>query len=73
MAGVVKELDKYGIELSGCVGTCYDTTASNSGGEKGAHFRIEKKVGHAIPRVRKSLITSISRIFGLLWILTPAT
>ena len=48
MAGVVKELDKYGIELSGCVATCYDTTASNSGGEKGAHFRIEKKVGHAI-------------------------
>ena len=48
MAGVVKELDKYGMELSGCVATCYDTTASNSGGEKGAHFRIEKKVGHAI-------------------------
>ena len=30
-AGVLKELDKFGIELADCVATCYDTTYSNSG------------------------------------------
>ena len=47
-AGVLKELEKYGIDLNDCVATCYDTTASNSGYKEGAHFRIERKVGHAI-------------------------
>ena len=47
-AGVLKELDKYGIELVDCVATCYDTTFSNSGYKEGAHFRIEKQVEHAI-------------------------
>jgi hypothetical protein len=47
-AGMLKELDKYGIELADCVATCYDTTSSNSGHKEGAHFRIEKRVGHAI-------------------------
>ena len=46
--GVLKELEKYKIELDKCVSTCYDTTSSNSGLKKGAHFRIEKNVGHAI-------------------------
>ena len=46
--GVLKELEKYDINLEKCVGTCYDTTSSNSGLKKGAHFRIEKDVGHAI-------------------------
>ena len=34
--------------MKDCIGTCYDTTASNSGHKNGAHFRIEKQVGHAI-------------------------
>ena len=44
----MKELDKYSIELADCVATCYDTTYSNSGYKEGAHFRIERRVGHAI-------------------------
>ena len=47
-AGVLKELEKYNISLEKCFGTCYDTTSSNSGLKNGAHFRIEKNVGHAI-------------------------
>ena len=46
--GVVKELDKYSIKLENCLGTCYDTTASNSGYKSGAHFRLEKQINHAI-------------------------
>ena len=45
--GVIAELDKYKIPINDCVGTCYDTTASNSGYKSGAHFRLEKKVQHA--------------------------
>ena len=37
--GVLTILDDYGIELGDCIGTCYDTTASNSGLKNGAHFR----------------------------------
>ena len=47
-AGVVKVLDQYDISLDKCIATCYDTTSSNSGYKNGAHFRIEKRVGHAI-------------------------
>ena len=47
-AGVLKELDKYEIPIEDCVGTCYDTTYSNSGYKNGAHFRIEKQVKHPV-------------------------
>ena len=47
-AGVIRELEKYKIPVQDCVGTCYDTTSSNSGFKSGAHFRIEKQVQHAI-------------------------
>ena len=47
-AGVVKELEKYSINIKECVGTCYDTTASNSGYKAGAHFRLERLIDHAI-------------------------
>ena len=46
--GVVNEIEKYKIPLEECIGTCYDTTASNSGYKSGAHFRLEKRIGHAI-------------------------
>ena len=45
---MIKELDKDKVGVADCVGTCYDTTASNSGYKSGAHFRIEKQVQHAI-------------------------
>ena len=47
-AGVLAQIEEYDITLSECVGTCYDTTASNSGAKEGAHFRIERRVGHGI-------------------------
>ena len=47
-SGVMDELAKYSIDIKECLGTCYDTTASNSGYKSGAHFRLEKRVGHAI-------------------------
>ena len=47
-SGVLDELAKYSIDIKECLGTCYDTTASNSGYKSGAHFRLEKQVGHAI-------------------------
>ena len=47
-AGELKELARYDIPLDKCLGTCYDTTASNSGHKSGAHFRIEKQVKHAV-------------------------
>ena len=46
--GVVAELEKYDIPIEDCVATGYDTTASNSGYKSGAHFRLEKRVQHAI-------------------------
>ena len=46
--GVVAELEKHSIPIEDCIGTCYDTTASNSGYKSGAHFRLEKLVKHAI-------------------------
>ena len=46
--GVMKELDKYNIDIKDCLATCYDTTASNSGYKSGAHFRLERRVGHAV-------------------------
>ena len=47
-AGVLRELKQYNVLVQDCLGTCYDTTASNSGHQNGAHFRIERNVGHAI-------------------------
>ena len=44
----MKELEKYGIDLNDCVATCCDTTFSNFGFKEGAHFRIEKRVRHAV-------------------------
>ena len=46
--GVVNELEKYKIPLEECIATCYDTKASNSGYKSGAHFRLERRNGHAI-------------------------
>ena len=46
--GVLKVIDKYKIDIEDCIGTCYDTTASNSGVRCGAHFRLERKIKHAI-------------------------
>ena len=46
--GVLRKLEKYSVPVSDCLGTCYDTTASNSGHKNVAHFRIEKHVGHTI-------------------------
>ena len=46
--GVVNKLEKYKIPLEECIATCYDTTASNSGYKSGAHFRLERRIGHAI-------------------------
>ena len=45
---MIRELDRYGIDLADCLGTCFDTTASNSVYKNGAHFRLEKKIDHAI-------------------------
>ena len=47
-AGVLAQIEEYDIPLSDCVGTCYDTTASNSGAKEGAHFKIGRRVGHGI-------------------------
>ena len=35
-AGVLAQIEEYEITLSECVGTCYNTTASNSGAKEGA-------------------------------------
>ena len=46
--GVLEVLEKYNIPIKDCLATCYDTTASNSGHKSGAHFRLERKIQHAI-------------------------
>lgn len=46
--GVLAQTEEYNIDLKDCIATCYDTTASNSGAKEGAHFRIERRVGHGI-------------------------
>ena len=46
--GVMQQPDKYEIPVAGCLGTCFDTTSSNSGHNRGAHFRIERRIGHSI-------------------------
>ena len=37
--GVLAVLENYKLDIKECIGTCYDTTASNSGFKNGAHFR----------------------------------
>ena len=37
--GVIDVIERFHINLTDCIGTCYDTTASNSGFKNGAHFR----------------------------------
>ena len=46
--GVMQQLDKHEIPVAGCLGTCFDTTSSNSRHNRGAHFRLERRIGHAI-------------------------
>ena len=46
--GVLAQIEEYNIDVKDGIATCYDTTSSNSGAKEGAHFRIERRVGHGI-------------------------